>query len=113
MIGGGAVVGVVGVVALGYYALKSDEVTAQCTRIQNGEEIVVEDRYCSGSPNSSGIFILAGSQYRYYYGGTGSIGQRPSGGTTVAPKGAKITTKTGTTVQRGGLGSKIGGSGGS
>ncbi|MBJ8342211.1 hypothetical protein JGU71_25295 [Antrihabitans sp. YC3-6] len=115
LIGAGAVVGVVGAVALGYYALRSDDVRADCVAIEDGQEIIVDDQFCDGTPNSSGVFIYAGSgkQYRYYYGGSGSKGDRISGGTTVKPKGANITTSSGKTVQRGGLGSKFSSSSGS
>jgi hypothetical protein len=113
LIGAGAVVGVVGVVALGYWAFSSDDVTARCVEVEDGKEIVVPDSNCGGSPNSSGIFIYSGRQYRYYYGGKGEIGQKISNASTVKPKGANITTKSGTNVQRGGLGSKFGGSSGS
>ncbi|MBJ8343342.1 hypothetical protein JGU72_01540 [Antrihabitans sp. YC2-6] len=110
LIGAGAVVGLVGVVALGYWALSADEVTARC--VDDDGDIVAES-YCGGTPGPNGIFIIAGSQYRYYYGGSGSVGQKISGGTTVKPKGATIKTTSGSTIQRGGLGSKIGGSSGS
>ncbi|MFC9998172.1 hypothetical protein [Nocardia sp. NPDC127526] len=137
MIGGAAVVGVAALVGggyLAYSAIKSPEVTAYCTIIakkgqevtlangqkitatQDNQEIVVPDNYCEDGSRAhgggiGGIFILNGSQYRYYYGGNNTIGQAPTGGTTVAPKGASIKTKTGTTIQRGGLGAKLGGGG--
>ncbi|GAB4584371.1 hypothetical protein [Nocardia sp. IFM 10818] len=137
MIGGAAVVGVAALVGggyLAYSAIKSPEVTAYCTIIakkgqevtlangqkitatQDNQEIVVPDNYCEEGSRShgggiGGIFILNGLQYRYYYGGNNTIGQAPTGGTTVAPKGASIKTKTGTTIQRGGLGAKLGGGG--
>jgi hypothetical protein len=107
MIGTVAVVGVVGLVALGYTVLSSDEVRATC--IDPETEVVVDDSYCGG-----GMFIYAGSSYRYYYGGNaGGVGTKVSGGTIVTPKGATITTKSGTTIQRGGFGSKFSGSTGS
>lgn len=117
MIGGAAVVGVAALVGGGYLAYRAvaaPEVTAYCTRIdENGKEVVVEDRYCDtasrGSPGMGGILILNGMQYRYYYGGNNTIGQPPIGGSTVKPKGAEIKTKSGTVIQRGGLGSKGGG----
>ncbi|NNH72666.1 hypothetical protein HLB23_22855 [Nocardia uniformis] len=136
LIGGAAVVGVAGLVGggyLAYSAITAPEVTAYCTIIakkgervpigngetivatQDNQEIVVPDNYCetasrSGGSGSGGIFILAGSQYRYYYGGgNNTVGKPPVGGTTVKPKGASIKTKSGTTIQRGGLGTKIGG----
>lgn len=113
MIGGVAVVGVVGLVALGYAVLSSDEVDATC--IDPNTEVVVDDSYCSsGTPGAGGVFIYAGSTYRYYYGGSsGGVGTKVSGGTVVTPKGVTIKTKSGTTIQRGGFGSKISGSSGS
>lgn len=113
MIGGVAVVGIVGLVALGYSVLSSDEVEATC--IDPETEVVVDDSYCAtGSPSGGGMFIYAGSSYRYYYGGNnGGVGTKVTGGTIVTPKGTTIKTKSGTTIQRGGFGSKISGSTGS
>ena len=120
LIGGAAVVGLVGVVALGYSALKPDEVTASCVKEEDGKQVVVEDQVCEdaqrangGGGFAGGFIFLGGSQYRYYYGGNQTVGQPPTGGTTTAPKGTSVKTKSGTTIQRGGLGSKIGGSSGS
>jgi hypothetical protein len=117
LIGGAAVVGVVGVVAgLGYWALSPRTVNAQCVQEDSsGGPIVVPDSYCGGSSTggSSGFFFYSGGhQYRYYYGSTGTVGSRPMGGTTVAPKGTTVKTSSGSTIQRGGLGSKFSGSGG-
>jgi hypothetical protein len=112
LMGAAAAVGVVGVVAgLGYWALSAPNVTAQCVQDDpNGQPIVVPDSYCTGhTAGLNGFFIWGGHQYRYYYGSSGSVGSRPIGGTTVAPKGANITTKSGTTIQRGGLGGKLSG----
>ncbi|WP_107658409.1 hypothetical protein [Nocardia suismassiliense] len=124
MIGGVAIVGVAALVGGGYLAYRAisapDKVTASCVKVENGQEIVVEDRYCGdGRPGfvgdggiNPGLIILgAGPQYRYYYGGTPTIGKPPTGGTTVKPKSAEIKTKSGTTIQRGGLGSKSTGGG--
>ncbi|MGQ4597476.1 hypothetical protein [Nocardia sp. R6R-6] len=122
MIGGVAIVGVAGLVGGGYLAYRAlaapDRVTAYCVQTENGQEVVVDDSYCGdgrpGFTNSSGpglIILGGGPQYRYYYGGTGTIGKPPTGGTTVKPKSAEITTKSGTTIQRGGLGSKSTGGG--
>ncbi|MBF6296482.1 hypothetical protein IU459_02870 [Nocardia amamiensis] len=121
MIGGVAIVGVAGLVGGGYLAYRAlaapDRVTAHCVKTENGQEIVVDDSYCGeGRPGFTsgvpGVIILGGGpQYRYYYGGTGTIGKPPTGGTTIKPKGAEIKTKSGTTIQRGGLGSKSTGGG--
>lgn len=114
LMGTAAGVGVVGViVGLGYWATSAPNVTAQCVREDpNGQPIVVPDSYCDGhTPGLGGLIFLGGHQYRYYYGSTGPVGSPPMGGTTVPPKGANITTKSGTTIQRGGLGGKLGGGG--
>ena len=113
--GGAAVVGVVGVVAaLGYWALSPRTVTAQCVQEDgNGGPLIVPDSYCSGhSGGTGGLFIYSGHQYRYYYGSSGGVGARPVGGTTVMPKDTTVKTSSGSTIQRGGLGTKFSGSGG-
>ncbi|WP_262490945.1 hypothetical protein [Mycobacterium simiae] len=115
LMGAAAAVGVVGVVAgLGYWLLTPEHVTAQCVQDdQNGQPVIVPDSYCTGhTAGLNGFFFYGGHQYRYYYGSSGTVGQRPSGGTTVAPKGATITTKSGTTISRGGLGGSGGKGGG-
>nr|WP_280300487.1 hypothetical protein [Nocardia neocaledoniensis] len=127
MIGGVAVVGVAALVGGGYLAYRAvtapDQVTASCVQIdQNGNEVVVPDDNCGdgktnfrsdSSHGGAGSLILLGwPQYRYHYGGTPTIGKPPVGGSSVKPRNATITTKSGTTIQRGGLGSKsTGGSG--
>ena len=106
----------VGVVAgLGYWALSAPTVTAQCVRDDtNGQPVIVPDSYCTDhTAGLNGFFFFGGHQYRYYYGSSGSVGQRPIGGTTTAPSGSTIKTKSGSTIQRGGLGGKLsGGKGG-
>ncbi|WP_025737816.1 hypothetical protein [Mycobacterium genavense] len=107
LMGAAAAVGVVGLVAgLGYWALSEPNVTAQCVQDDpSGQPVIVPDSYCTGhTAGLNGFFFYGGHQYRYYYGSSGSVGSRPSGGTTVAPKGANITTKSGTSISRGGLG---------
>jgi hypothetical protein len=119
LMGSAAAVGVVGLVAgLGYWLLSPDNVTAQCVREDtNGQPVIVPDSYCTGrTPGMNGFFFWGGHQYRYYYGSSGSVGQRPIGGSTSVPRGATVKTKSGTTIQRGGIGGsggKGGGSGGS
>ncbi|MFD3591370.1 hypothetical protein ACFWU5_01480 [Nocardia sp. NPDC058640] len=131
MIGGVAIVGVAALVGGGYLAYRAitapDQVTASCVQIdENGQEVVVPDDKCgegqanfrsegsSSGGHGGGLLILGWPQYRYHYGGTPTIGKPPTGGTSVKPRNAEIKTKTGTTVQRGGLGSKsTGGSSGS
>ncbi|WP_327144753.1 hypothetical protein [Nocardia sp. NBC_01327] len=124
---------------LAYDAITTPDVTASCTVVakngetvpigpnqtitatQDNQEIVVPDQYCQDAqdPNrggsglaTAGLFFLAGHQYRYYYGGPSqTIGHAPTGGSTTIPKGANVKTKSGTTIQRGGLGSKLHGGG--
>ncbi len=112
LMGSAAAVGVVGVVAgLGYWALSAPSVTAQCVQEDpNGQPVIVPDSYCTGhTAGLNGFFFFGGHQYRYYYGSSGSVGSRPIGGSTTLPKGATVTTKSGTTIQRGGLGGRLGG----
>ena len=112
LMGAVAVVGVVGVVALGYQAFKATpEVTASCVDENN---VVVSDSYCgSGSPGVGGVFIFAGAPYRYYYGGaTGGVGTVATGGTLTQPRGTVAKTKSGSSISRGGFGSSSVGSAG-
>jgi type II secretory pathway pseudopilin PulG len=130
MIGAGVTVGIVAVVGGLYLASRSDDVTARCTSndpANNGT--VVQDQYCDedyvtshGGHIANGIIFLpipggGYNQYHYYYGGSGNIGQRVSGGSYTQPSSGTIKTNSGSTVSRGGLGvsSKSGGgsSGGS
>lgn len=121
LIGGGVTVGVVALVAVGYAALRPDNVTATCTT--DDDIVVAEDQNCdenyanthNGYVSGGLIFlpIIGGggyNQYRYNYGGTGAVGQKISGGSTVRPPKANITTRSGSTVQRGGFGVSSGGS---
>lgn len=115
LIGAAAAVGVVGVVAgLGYWALSAPTVTAQCVQDDtNGQPVIVPDSYCTGhTAGLNGFFFWGGHSYRYYYGSSGSVGSRPIGGSTSAPSGATVRTKSGTTISRGGLGGKLSGKGG-
>jgi len=107
-----AVVGVVGVVALGYQAFKAGpEVTASCV---DENSVVVSDSYCgSGTPGIGGVLIFAGAPYRYYYGGaTGGVGTVATGGTLTQPRGTVAKTKSGSSISRGGFGSSSVGSAG-
>ncbi|MEC3954499.1 hypothetical protein VMT65_15765 [Nocardia sp. CDC153] len=140
LIGGAAVVGIAALVGGGYLvaqAWNGPEVTAYCTVVakngevvpigngqtvtatQDNQEITVPDNYCSDAEDhgnsgiNPGFFFLAGHSYRYYYGGTGTIGHAPTGGSINPPSGATVKTKSGSTIQRGGLGAKLHGKGGS
>jgi hypothetical protein len=120
LIGAGATVGLVAVIAIGYsLSQPDDEVTAHCV---DDSGVVVDDANCVTPAASSDshyygggfypIFIGAGgAQYHYNYGGSGSLGQPVSGGTTTVPRDStKVTTVSGKNVSvskvtRGGLGS--------
>ncbi|WP_214365761.1 hypothetical protein [Pseudonocardia sp. H11422] len=119
LIGAGVTVGVVALIAVGYSAANDEEtVEARCVDEQTG--VVADDSNCvqpaSGSTYHSGggfypIFIgTGGRQYHYNYGGSGSVGQVAAGGTTVAPKNARVSTPSGKTISRGGLGVSSGSS---
>ncbi|HVW40449.1 MAG TPA: hypothetical protein VHC18_03770 [Amycolatopsis sp.] len=126
LIGSGVTVGLVGVVAAWYVVGTPDEVSAVCT---DANGVVQNDQYCDDDyvashgghyDSVSGLWILplglGGGQYRYNYGGTGTIGSPVSGGTFTKPSGnTTVKTSSGKTVQRGGFGisgkSSSGGSG--
>ncbi|NKQ53467.1 hypothetical protein HFP15_11305 [Amycolatopsis sp. K13G38] len=125
LIGSGVTVGLVGVVAAWYVVGSPNEVTAVCTD-SNG--IVQNDQYCDDSyatshggyyNSSTGFWFvpLPGggySQYRYNYGGTGTIGRPVSGGSYTKPSGGTtVKSSSGKTVQRGGFGISGKSSGGS
>jgi hypothetical protein len=116
LVGAGVTVGVVALIAVGYAAAAPDEeIQANCVD-ENG--VIVDDSNCATpAPNGTyaggggfaffPIFLGAGGrQYHYNYGGTGTIGQTVSGGTTTVPKdGTPVRTSSGSsTVSRGGLG---------
>jgi|GEM_PF-1762570 len=115
LIGGGVTVGVVALVSIWYAASRPKDVTAYCVA---DDDTVSDDNYCDeryvntgGGYYAGGFFFVGGRQYHYYYGGNPTpLGQRVSGGSTVKPQGATITTRSGKTIQRGGFGIR-GGSG--
>ncbi|MFI5615722.1 hypothetical protein [Amycolatopsis sp. NPDC051903] len=124
LIGSGVTVGLAGLVATFYTVAKPTNETAVCT---DANGVIQNDQYCDesyatshGGHYSGGFWFIpiAGGgfqQYRYNYGGTGTIGQRVAGGTFTAPSGnTNVSTKSGQTVQRGGFGisGKTGTSGG-
>jgi hypothetical protein len=127
MIGAGVTVGIVAVIGGLYLASRPDDVTARCTTdsgTNNGT--VVQDQYCdedyvtshNGYISNGIIFLPIGgggyNQYHYYYGGSGNVGQRVSGGSYTQPSSGTIKTGSGSSVSRGGLGvSSKSGSGGS
>ncbi len=115
-VGAGVTVGVVALIAVGYAASQPDEeIEAHCV---DDAGVVVDDSNCAvpaQNTTATGgggfaffpIFLGAGGrQYHYNYGGTGTIGQTVSGGTTTVPRdGTPVRTSSGSsTVTRGGLG---------
>ncbi|UOZ09184.1 hypothetical protein [Amycolatopsis sp. WQ 127309] len=129
LIGSGVTVGLVGLVATFYSVAKpAGDVTAVCTDsngIVQGDDNCDETYVTSHGGYSSGGFLflpIGGggyNSYRYNYGGTGTIGQRVSGGSFDAPSSrTNVNTKSGKSVQRGGFGisgksGSTGGTGGS
>lgn len=118
MMGAFAIAGIATLIG-GAYLIDQDKepdpVVASCVRTDpRGAQTVVADSECDsvGSGGRSWTRAGDGSQYHYYYGGNTTIGQPPSGGTTLRPRDAEIRTKSGTVIQRGGLGSRSGGGGG-
>lgn len=127
LVGAGVTVGVVALIAIGYAVAQPDEeIQAQCV---DEDGVIVDDANCV-TPASGGnttyygggggfypIFIGSGGrQYHYNYGGSGSVGDRVSGGTTSVPKdGVRVRTSSGrtSTVSTGGGSSASGSSGGS
>ena len=121
LIGAGATVGVVALIAAIYAASSSEEeVEARCVGPDN---VVVDDSNCqqpngNGNVNNGGggfafvpLFLGGGGrQYHYNYGGGGGIGQVATGGSVASPpSGARVKSGTsGGTISRGGLG--VGGS---
>jgi hypothetical protein len=114
LVGAGVTVGVVALIAVSYSAAQpQEEVAAQCV---DESGVIVDDSNCvtpaANAPYYGGvgffpIFVgLGGRQYHYNYGGSGTIGQQVSGGTTtVPPDGTRVRTSSGSsTVTRGGLG---------
>ena len=104
MMGSVAVVGVAGVIGMSYLMAGGGadrEVSATC--VKDGTDEVVPEQYCSrGTGGVGGIFIFAGSPYRYYYGGNnGGVGTIARGGTLELPKGAAGRTSSGSTITRG------------
>ncbi len=118
MIGTGVTVGVAALVGAWYLLASPPSVTAQCAVAGNGsdQDTVVADQNCDptfaaqhgGYVNNGFVFLpLPGGgyrQYHYYYGGSGAIGQRATGGSFTAPSNANVRTPSGKTIQRGGFG---------
>lgn len=125
LIGAGATIGVVALIAAVYAASSPDEeVVAQCV---DANQVVVTDENCNGASTegqiSDGhggfafvpIFLGGGGrQYHYHYGSSAPVGQVATRGSATVPPsvaqgGATVRSgTTGSTISRGGLG--VGGS---
>lgn len=123
LIGAGATVGVVAVIAVGYGLSRADDnVSAHCV---GDDGVVVDDANCvtpagnSGYYSGGGLYPIffggGGRQYHYYYGGSGSVGQVASGGTATVPHSSThVTTESGRTLSGGSAaGGSVSSSGGS
>lgn len=132
LIGAGVTVGIVAVIAVGYAVAQPDEeVRAQCIDEETDE--IVDDSNCvtpvanNGGYYGGGVYPIfiggGGRQYHYNYGGSGTVGQRVSGGTMSVPSdGTRVRSSSGRdisprasssgsgSVSRGGLGVSGGGS---
>jgi hypothetical protein len=88
-----------------------DEVNAECVDTNNiqpdGSYTVVDEDFCDDDRTH---YSGSHGAYGWYYGGS-RTGGRVSGGTTLKPGNAQISTRSGKVIQRGGFGS--GGSSGS
>ncbi|MFC7342434.1 hypothetical protein [Saccharopolyspora griseoalba] len=138
LIGGGATVGVVALVAAMYTASEvsasANAATQYCATIEEGEQqpgVRAEDQNCDPEHvESQGGYVSGGMmfmplfiggppvpQYRYAYTSPGTpaprVGSTATGSTFNKPSGSTIKNTSGSTVQRGGFGisSKTGGSG--
>ncbi len=124
LVGTGVTVGVVAVIAVGYaLAAPEEQVQAQC--VDEETNVVVDDSNCvtpAANPTyhgGGGYFIFLGGggrQYRYNYGGSGTLGQPVSGGTAIAPKSGTVRTPSGRVLTGGtpgAAGTSVGGTSGS
>jgi hypothetical protein len=111
LVGAGVTVGVVAVIAVGY-ALAAPEEAVEAQGVDEETNIVVDDANCvtpaGNTTYSSGagfypIFLgVGGRQYRYNYGGSGTIGSPVTGGTSMAPKeGTTVRTSSGRVLTSG------------
>lgn len=109
LMGSVAVVGIAGVVAMGYMSSDRGDPAVSATCVKDGTDEVVPEEYCArGTGGIGGIFIFAGSPYRYYYGGTnGGPGTIARGGTLELPKNTVGRTASGSKITRSGKGSGV------
>lgn len=109
LMGSVAVVGVAGLIGMSYMMSDRADPTVSATCVKDGSDEVVPEEYCArGTGGVGGIFIFAGSPYRYYYGGTnGGPGTIARGGTLQLPNNTVARTSSGSTITRAGKGSGV------
>ncbi|MEV5407411.1 hypothetical protein AB0K60_01030 [Thermopolyspora sp. NPDC052614] len=104
------------VLVVGFCAAQNsaEEVAADCVDWTNtdasGQYLVVSDFYCDDDDDDDDDFSSSRVAYRWYYGGR-RVGDRVTGGTTIRPSDAHITSRNGHVIQRGGFGGRIFGGG--
>jgi hypothetical protein len=104
----GAVV-VLSTLVVAFCAAQDDyeEVNAECVDTNNvqpdGSYTVVDEDFCDDDDHHT-HYVGSHGAYRWYYGGT-ARGGRVSGGTTLKPDNAQVSTRSGRVIQRGGFGS--------
>ncbi|GII87141.1 hypothetical protein Ssi03_51310 [Sphaerisporangium siamense] len=106
--------GVLSTLLVGFCAAQdtfAKRTTADCVdladRQPDGTYRTVDDDLCDDDGHSGGYHGSHGA-YGWYYGGTARAG-RVGGGTTVRPANARIDTRSGTVLQRGGFGGRTSG----
>ncbi|MCG5219590.1 hypothetical protein [Streptosporangium sp. KLBMP 9127] len=102
------VLGVVSMMVVSACARSDDEINADCVDLDtvqpDGSYTVIDEDYCDDDR-----YHGSHGAYSWYYGGVRN-GARVVSGTTVRPSDVRITSRTGSVIQRGGFGSR--GSGG-
>lgn len=105
-------IGALSVLVIGSCAAQNRpaDVTADCVELgdadASGRYRVVDDDRCDDDRR---YYSSSRGAYRWYYGGR-RVGDRVTGGTTIRPSDATITSRGGREIQRGGFGGR--GSGG-
>ncbi|MFE3454640.1 hypothetical protein ACFXJ8_37535 [Nonomuraea sp. NPDC059194] len=106
--------GVISLMVVGFCSAQDDyeEVAADCvdlnTQLPDGSYLIVDDDYCDDDGGGGGSHS-SHHAYGWYYGGV-RTGVRVLKGTTVKPAEARISSRSGHVIQRGGFGGR-GGSG--
>ncbi len=97
------------VLVIGFCAAQNsaEDVTADCVERADtdasGQYLVVNDANCDD--DDDGHYSSSRGAYMWYYGGR-RVGNRVTGGTTIRPSDAHITSRNGREIQRGGFGGR-------